>query len=83
MSNYIAKSDIPWGGVLAFTRGQIVPAEAVETHGLQDYVVGENTKEGRQLKADVSGQPLSTFEASSGTTSTSRAAGKSTTTQEG
>lgn len=80
MSSHIAKSDIPWGGVLAFTRGQAVPAEVVKEHGWDDYVVGENTKEAREIKADVSGQPLASFETTS--TTTSRAAAKSNT-QEG
>ena len=74
MSNFVARDDIPWGGVFAFTRGQVVPAEVVKEHGWDDLVVGENTKEAREIKADVSGQPLSSFEA---TTTTSRAAAKS------
>lgn len=73
MSNYIAKSDIPWGGVLAFSRGMTIRAEDAESlkaNGLEDFLVGENTKEGREIKADVSGRPVSDFE----TTSTTRSA---------
>jgi hypothetical protein len=59
----VAKENIPWSGVLAYTRGQYVEADIVEQHGWQDYVVGENTKEGREIKADVSGRPVEDFEA--------------------
>jgi hypothetical protein len=46
----VVKTDIPWGGVLAYTRGQTLDSDLVEQHGWQDYVVGENTKEGREIK---------------------------------
>lgn len=62
MGRSIVKQDIPWGGVKAYTRGQYIEDEAVEAHGLHDYVVGENTKEGREIKAAVSGRPVSDFE---------------------
>lgn len=62
MGAYVAKEDIPWGGVLAYTRGQRVEADAVEEHGLQGYVVGENTKEAREIKAEVSGRDIADFE---------------------
>jgi hypothetical protein len=52
----IAKSDIPVGGVLAYTRGQKVDAEAVKANGWEDYVVGENTKEARAIIAEITGQ---------------------------
>jgi len=68
VSGYIAKSDIPWGGVLAYTRGQRVEADAVEANGWQDYVVGENTKETRQIKADITGRPVEDFQPGGGTT---------------
>lgn len=62
MGAFIAKQDIPWGGVNAYTRGQRIEADVVEAQGWQDFVAGENTKEGRQIKADVSGRPVSDFE---------------------
>jgi hypothetical protein len=87
VSNYVARENIPWGGVLAFTRGQTITAEAAEglkANGLESYIVGANTKEGRELKAEITGQPASDFETSSGTTTTtSRAAARSSANQEG
>lgn len=83
MSSYIAKSDIPWGGVLAYTRGQTVTAEAVEANGWQEYVVGENTKEAREIKAEITGRPVGDFETSSGTSAPARRAAASNNTQEG
>lgn len=85
MGAFIAKDNIPWGGVLAYSRGQRVEADIVKEHGWDDLVVGENTKEGREIKAEVSGQPVADFETSSGTATptTSRVAGKSSTNQEG
>jgi hypothetical protein len=81
---FIAKDDIPSGTVLAYTRGQAVPADVVKEHGLEDYVVGENTKEAREIKAEVTGRPASDFETSSSTaTATGRGAAKSSTNQEG
>jgi hypothetical protein len=84
VGTFIAKDDIPSGTVLAYTRGQTVSADVVKEHGLEDYVVGENTKEAREIKAKATGRPVSDFETSSGTaTTTSRAAAKSSTSQEG
>lgn len=81
MGAFIAKDNIPWSGVLAFSRGQRVEADAVKEHGWEDLVVGEDTKEAREIKADVSGRPISDFETT--ITTTSRAAAKSSTNQEG
>lgn len=77
----VVKIDIPWGGVLAYTRGQMIDNEVVEANGWQDYVAGEGTKEGREVRADVSGLDVSAFETSKSSTS-SRSA-KTTTEQEG
>lgn len=65
MGAFIAKENIPWGGVLAYARGQRVEADVVDANGWQDLVAGENTKEGREIKADVSGRPVSDFEMTS------------------
>lgn len=83
MTSYIAKEDIPVtpGGVLAYTRGQRVEADAVKANGWEDLVVGDGTKEAREIKAEITGRPASDFESSGGTT-TSRAAA-STTEQKG
>lgn len=74
MTRYVAREDIPWGGVLAYTRGQTVEADAVEANGWQDRVVGENTKEARQIKADLTGRPAEDFETISTATSSRRTA---------
>lgn len=80
MGNLIAKTDIPWGGVNAYTRGQNVSPEAVEANGWQDLVVGENTKEAREIKAGLTGRPVADFETTKATAATSpvRAGSKST-----
>lgn len=81
MSKQIVKENIPWGGVWAYTRGQVIESDIVEANGWQDYVAGENTKEAREIRAEVSGRPVADFETT--TTTTSRAAAKSSTNQEG
>lgn len=58
MGAYVAKQDIPWGGVNAYTRGQRVEADAVKANGWEDLVVGENTKEARAIAAEFTGQPV-------------------------
>lgn len=62
MGDFIAKENIPWGGVNAYTRGQRVSADAVKDNGWDDLVVGEGTKEAREIKADVSGRPVEDFD---------------------
>jgi hypothetical protein len=57
VTRYVAKNDIPAGGVLAYTRGQYVEADAVKANGWEDLVVGENTREARQIHADITGDP--------------------------
>lgn len=82
MGAYVAKSDIPWGGVTAYTRGQRVEADAVKANGWEDLVVGENTKEAREIAAEVTGRPVEDFETKPATTTSSRAAA-TTTSKEG
>lgn len=55
--SHIAKEDIRVGEVLAYTRGQRVEADAVKANGWEGLVVGENTKEARQIAAEITGQP--------------------------
>jgi hypothetical protein len=78
---FIAKDNIPWGGVLAYTRGQRVEADAVKANGWEDLVVGEDTKEARGIKAEISGRPVEDFETK--TTSTSSRTAAPTSTKEG
>jgi hypothetical protein len=54
----IAKQNIPFGSALAYTRGQTVEDDAVETNDWQDYVVGRDTKEGRTILAELTGEAL-------------------------
>jgi hypothetical protein len=76
----IVKTDIPWGGVTAYTRGQSIDTDAVEANGWQEHVVGENTKEAAEIKAEITGRPVEDFHTrSSGRT----AASTSTKTTEG
>jgi hypothetical protein len=72
VARFVAKENIPIGGVLAANRGSTVEGDWVEANGLQDYVVGENTKEAREIKAEITGRPVSDFETSSGTTTGTR-----------
>jgi hypothetical protein len=59
---FIARENIPWGGVLAYTRGQRVEADVVAANGWEDMVAGEGTKEAREIKAEVSGRPVEDFD---------------------
>lgn len=62
MSDWVAKEHIPAGdpgrGVWAFTRGQRVPDQMVKDNNWSDYVVAANTREGRQVVAEVTGEPV-------------------------
>lgn len=73
---YVAKQDIPWGGVLAYSRGQRVEADAVKANDWQDLVVGEDSKEAAAIHAEITGRPV-------GDTKPSRAAAASGTEQKG
>jgi hypothetical protein len=58
VTRMIAKENIPAGGVLAYTRGQYVEADAVKANGWEDLVIGENTKEARAIYAEITGDPV-------------------------
>jgi hypothetical protein len=65
VTRYVAKEDIPVtpGGVLAYTRGQTVEADAVEAHPeWKDFVVTQGSKEARQIQADITGRPVEDFD---------------------
>lgn len=74
MGSFIAREDIPVGEVKAYTRGQRVEADAVEANGWSELVVGENTKEAREIKAELTGRDPSDFETKSATASNRSAA---------
>lgn len=54
----IVKQNIPSGSGLAYARGQSIDADAVKRNGWEDFVVSANTKEARQIVAEVTGEPL-------------------------
>ena len=62
MSEYVAKQHIyagdPGRGVIAHAKGDRVSAERVKANGWEDHVVGANTREGRQIVAELAGEPL-------------------------
>lgn len=80
VSRSVVKENIPVAGVLAATRGQTVENDWVEANGWQDYVVGENSKEARDIKAEISGRDASDFDTKS---TPSRAAASTSTEQKG
>jgi hypothetical protein len=71
VTRFVAKENIPAGGVLAYTRGQYVEADAVKANGWEDLVVGADTKEARRIHAEILGEP---FEDDTATTSRTAAA---------
>jgi hypothetical protein len=64
---FIATSNIAVGEALAYSRGQRVEADAVAANGWEELVVGENTKEAREIKAELTGRPAADFETKSST----------------
>lgn len=77
MGAFVAKENIALGEALAYTRGQRVEADAVKANGWEGLVVGENTKEARQIAADITGRPAEE------TATTSSRSAASTTEQKG
>lgn len=60
---HIARTNIALGEALAFTRGQTVPDAWLDEHPEhRESVVGDNTKEAREIKAEITGRPVSDFE---------------------
>jgi hypothetical protein len=64
------------GGALAYTRGQLIHADAVKDNGWDENVIGRDTQEARTILADITGdvvddpkQTRSTRAAASSTTS--------------
>lgn len=80
MSRFVVKENIPVGGVWAATRGQTLDSDHVEANGWQDYVVGENSKEARDIKAEITGRDAADFDTKA---SGSRAAAQTSSEQKG
>lgn len=62
MGAYLATQNIAVGEALAYTRGQRVDADAVKANGWEDLVVGEDTKEARDIKAELTGRHPGDFD---------------------
>jgi hypothetical protein len=73
---FVVTEDIPFGGVLAYTRGQTITEQAVNDNGWQDHVAAVGTKAAAEVQAEITGRDVAEFQ----TTSSSRGAAK---TQEG
>lgn len=59
---FVVVEDIPHGGVLAYTRGQTITAEAVEANGWQDHVAAVGTKSAAEVQADITGRDPAEFQ---------------------
>lgn len=75
---FIVVSDIPVGGVLAYTRGQTVTEQAVTDNGWQDYVAAAGTKSAAEVQAEITGRDVSEFQ-----TTTSRSSSSASATEKG
>lgn len=52
----LVKQDIVTaGGVLAYTRGQVIRADAAKQNGWGDYVVGRDTQEAKDILTEITG----------------------------
>jgi hypothetical protein len=62
MTDWVAKQHIyagdPGRGVIAHAKGDRVSAERVKANGWEDQVVAAGSREGRQVLADVTGEPV-------------------------
>jgi hypothetical protein len=59
--HFVVVEDIPFGGVLAYTRGQTITEQAVSDHSWQDYVAAQGTKAAAEVQAEVSGRDVAEF----------------------
>jgi hypothetical protein len=59
--HFVVVEDIPFGGVLAYTRGQTITADAVEANGWHDHVAAAGTKAAAEVQADITGRDVSEF----------------------
>ncbi len=81
--HFIAVEDIPLGGVLAYTRGQTVTAEAVEANGWHDSVAAVGTKAAAEVQAAITGRDPAEFTTTTSAKSSSRSDSATTTEQKG
>lgn len=79
----VVVENIPFGGVLAYTKGQTITEQAVNDNGWQDYVAAAGTKAAAEVQAAVTGRDAAEFQ-TTGTRSAKNAdSSTSTKTQEG
>lgn len=81
---FVVHTDIPFGGVLAYTRGQTITEQAVTDNDWQDYVAAAGTKVAAEVQADITGRDVAEFTATRGSAkSASSDSAISTTEQKG
>lgn len=68
---FVVHTDIPYGGVLAYTRGQTITEQAVTDNGWQDFVVATGTKSAAEVQAEITGRDPSEFQTTTARKSTS------------
>lgn len=76
---FLVHTDIPYGGVLAYTRGQTITEQAVTDNGWQDFVVATGTKSAAEVQAEITGRDPADFQ----TTGSRSASSASSTEQKG
>lgn len=79
--HFVVTENIPVGGVLAYSRGQIITEQAVNDNGWQDSVAAVGTKAAAEVQAEITGRDPAEFQST--TRSAQRADSAPTKTQEG
>lgn len=81
---FVALEDIPFGGVLAYSRGQTVTdADAIERHGWQDLVAATGTKAAAEAQAAITGRDVSEFQTTTTRSAKSTSSDSASTEQKG
>lgn len=62
---FVVHTDIPFGGVLAYTRGQTITEQAVNDNGWQDHVAAVGTKAAAEVQAEMTGRDVTEFHTAS------------------
>jgi hypothetical protein len=68
---FVVTENIPFGGVLAYTRGQTITEQAVNDNGWQDYVAAAGTKAAAEVQAELTGRDVAEFTTTRSAKSTS------------
>jgi xanthine dehydrogenase iron-sulfur cluster and FAD-binding subunit A len=79
---FVAHSDIPFGGVLAYSRGQTVTEQAVTDNGWQDYVHAAGTKAAAEIQAEITGRDASEFQTTTTRSAKSTSSDSASTTEQ-